>query len=177
MARYGFHGEIPETKILILYALNCLSMPVTTDRLAELVMIDEGVDYFNYCQALGEMAESAHVLVSAASGQTFYSISPRGYEVSELMDNQLSFSLKTAIRQGARMIEESVERDSFITTEAFRRGGIPCVCCELTDGADPVLHIELMLNDTSQGAAIARNFRKNAEGIYERVLKILLETE
>lgn len=177
MARYGFHGEVPETKILILYALGCLTTPVTTDRLAELAMLDEGVDYFNYCQALSEMVESAHVIATTAEGQTYYSISPRGYEVSELMDNQLGFALKAAIRQGAQMIEKSVERDSFITTEAFRRGGIPCILCELTDGTDPILHIELMLNDTAQGSLIARNFRKNAEAVYDRLIEMLTEKE
>ena len=175
MARYGFHGEMPETKILVLYALNCLSMPVTTDTLAELAMTDEDVDYFHYCQALAEMADSGHVISAVNDrGETVYSISPRGYEVSELMDNQLNFALKTALKRGAQMLEKSVERDAFITANTFIRGGVPCVSCQLSDGTDTVLHIEMMLNDKSQASAIARNFRKNAEGVYERVLQILL---
>lgn len=177
MARYGFRGGVPETKILALYALSCLTMPVTTDRLSELVMIDEGVDYFHYCQALNEMVESAHVLTNDENGQTYYSISPRGYEVSELMDNQLPFTLKTAIRQGSQMMERNIERDAFINTEAFTRGGIPSVCCVLTDGADPVLHIELMVGEKSTCGTIAKNFRRNADKIYEKVLKILLDPD
>jgi hypothetical protein len=176
LARYGFHGEVPETKILVLYALNCLSMPVTTDSLAELAMTDEGVDYFHYCQALAEMADSGHVISSANDrGEIVYSISPRGYEVSELMDNQLGFALKTALKRGAQMLETSVERDTFITANTFQRGGVPGALCQLTDGTDTVLNIEIMLNDKSQGSSIVRNFRKNAEDIYEQVLKILLE--
>ncbi|MCL2080745.1 MAG: DUF4364 family protein [Oscillospiraceae bacterium] len=177
MARYGFRGAVPETKILVLYALSCLTMPVTTDRLAEIVMIDEGVDYFHCCQALAEMVDSAHVLTNEESGQTYYSISPRGYEVSELMDNQLAFTLKMAIRQSSQMLERNVERDAFISTEAFTRGGVPSVCCVLTDGADPVLHIELMVTDQSTCGMIAKNFRRNADKIYEKLLKILTEEE
>ncbi|MCL1820372.1 MAG: DUF4364 family protein [Oscillospiraceae bacterium] len=174
MARYGFRGAVPETKILTLYALSCLTVPVTTDRLADIITIDEGVDYFNYCQALSEMVESAHVLTNEEKGQTYYSISPRGYEVSELMDKQLPFTLKTAVRQGAQMFERNVERDAFISTEAFSRGGVPSVCCVLTDGADPVLHIELMAPDRPTCGLIAKNFRKNADTIYEKILEILI---
>ncbi len=175
MARYGFHGDMPETKILVLYALCHVNTPVSMGHLAEIVMVDEGVDYFYYCQALSEMCDTAHVLTNEQDGQTHYSISPRGYEVSGLMENQLSASLKMAVRQAAQMFTNRVEQDSFINTEAFTRGGLPMVCCELTDGTDPILHIELMIAEQAQGATIAKNFRAKSEKIYNEVLKILLD--
>ncbi|GHV08154.1 hypothetical protein FACS1894217_10140 [Clostridia bacterium] len=176
MAKYGFSGGMPETKILILYALCSLTLPIPMSQLLEVVTVDEGVDYFVFCQALNETVNSAHVLTADKKGVPCYSISPRGYEVSTLMEGQLSNALKMAVRRAAKVAESRAERDSFVITEAFTRSGMPGIMCELTDGHDAMLHIEIMLGSDAQGNIAAKNFCRDAERIYSKVLDILLDT-
>ena len=175
MARYGFTGGMPETKILLLYALSFIPLPVTLENILEVVTLDERVDYFVLCQALYEMVDSGHVIASDENNVKGFTISPRGYEAGALMDNQLPAAFKTVVRRAAHMLNDRVERDKLVTTEAFIRGGLPAICCEMTDGTDPILHIELMLGDASQGVQIAKNFKKSAEKIYNRILEIMME--
>ena len=174
MARYGFTGGMPETKILLLHALSFIPLPVTLEHLLEVVMLDERVDYFVLCQALHEMVISGHVMDSEDNGKKNYSISPRGYEACDALNSQLPASLKTVVHREARMLNDRLEREKLVTTETFTRGGLPSICCQMTDGSDPILHVEIMLSDVSQGVQISKNFKKNAEKLYNQIYQLLM---
>ena len=50
--RFGFIHEEFEIKILILFILRRLSAPIPIDTLAELVICDDGISYFEFSECV-----------------------------------------------------------------------------------------------------------------------------
>ena len=63
MAR-GFIRNPLDVRLLILYILDHLILPVTMAELTDLALCDDGVDYFQFATALGALTENGHVAES-----------------------------------------------------------------------------------------------------------------
>ena len=58
--------------------------------------------------------------------------------------------------------------------EMRRRGGFT-VKLSLSDGIGTVMSMDLLTGDDKQSEIIEKNFKKNAETIYSKIISILLE--
>ena len=61
MARYGFIHDKLEIKFLVLYIMSRAAAPLDFSTLTDLTLIDEGVDYFDFAEAVAELVESGHL--------------------------------------------------------------------------------------------------------------------
>ena len=59
--RFGFIHDKLDTKVLILYVLHRLPSRIDAEKLADLVLIDGGIGYFDYKQCLCELIENSQV--------------------------------------------------------------------------------------------------------------------
>ena len=50
MPRYGFNGQLAEMKIFILFVMRHVVEPITLDEMAEMVLIDDNMNYFAFSQ-------------------------------------------------------------------------------------------------------------------------------
>ena len=76
MAR-GFIRNPLDVRLLILYILDHLILPVTMAELTDLALCDDGVDYFQFATALGALTENGHV---AESEEGLLSITEKGHD-------------------------------------------------------------------------------------------------
>ena len=110
MARFGFIHSKLDTKLLILYILTRVAGPIDFATLTDLVMCDDGVDYFEFAEALSELLESGHLVREG----DYYSPTDKGrrncadgessfYTVRLMLDddrdNLFTLSLLTATRE------------------------------------------------------------------------------
>jgi len=91
MDRLGFIHEKLDIKILILFVLRRLPGPVSFETLSDLVMVDEGFDYFEYSQCLTELVSTGHV----EQNENNYSITKIGAENGDTVENSIPFSVRT----------------------------------------------------------------------------------
>ena len=59
--RRGFIHDKLDIKLLILFILQRLPSEIDAERLADLVLIDGGIGYFDYKDCLAELAETAQI--------------------------------------------------------------------------------------------------------------------
>ena len=53
-----------EIKFLILYIVSRLTEPVDGADLQDMTMCDEGIDYFDYAECLGDLVKTEHLRVT-----------------------------------------------------------------------------------------------------------------
>ena len=57
-----------EIKFLILYIASRLTEPVDGADLQDMTMCDEGIDYFDYAECLGDLVKTEHLRVTKNNG-------------------------------------------------------------------------------------------------------------
>ena len=80
-----------EIKFLILYIVSRLTEPVDRADLQDMTMCDEGIDYFDYAECLGDLVKTEHLRVTE-DGQ--YVITEKGRRNSGICESSLPYSVR-----------------------------------------------------------------------------------
>ena len=108
--RLGFIHEKLDIKLLILFVLSRLPKPVGFDTLTDLVMVDDGFDYFEYTQCLDELVRSENVEKQGTS----YQITRMGKVNEDTVESSVPYSVRLKAENKARPLVEKMKRDALI---------------------------------------------------------------
>ncbi len=168
----GFIHEKLEIKILILFILRRLPEPITFNQLSELTLIDEGISYFEFAECVNELVETEHV---RTDGHT-YVITEKGITNSEITENSLPFSVRLRAEKNASDARVALSRSSLISVgHTIRRKGGYTVELSMSDGVSDIIDLRLFAASETQAVALENGFSKNAETLYNQIIKLILD--
>ena len=80
--RFGFIHEKLDIKLLILFVLRRLPAPIDAESLADLVLIDGGIGYFDYKECLAELVNTAIETVVDLVSPEFHPLAGRAKDIA-----------------------------------------------------------------------------------------------
>lgn len=170
MDRFGFIHEKLDIKIFILFVLNLLPDGVSAHQLSDLVMIDDGFDYFEYSQCLAELVETGHI---EQEGNT-YKITPMGSDHCSTVASSIPYSARSKAERTAKPLVEKMKRDALIgASHKITADGACQMRLSLSDGVGDILKLTILTSGEEQASEMEAYFRKNAEGLYHEIIRIL----
>lgn len=170
MERFGFIHEKLDIKILILFILRHLPLAISLEELAELVLVDDGFDYFEYTQCLSELVDTNHVDLT----EDGYKITQKGLKHGESVESSIPYTVRVKAEDNAKPIIERMKRDELIGTshKILNKGG--CMTkLSLDDDVGSMMSLSLLTADEEQSQKIEAYFRCNAEDIYQKLIEML----
>ena len=178
MPRYGFSGQPADMKIFILFVMRHVSEPVMLEEMAEMVLIDDNMNYFQFSQSVSELAESGLLQKEPGSGGgDVYTLSPYGFDTLEPMERSLPASLRSAGREKARESQRRLRMQRRVRTEILSRDDDIVTRLTFTDGRDSLLQIELVSGTREKAERMSENFKNDAEKVFDGVVRLLLDDD
>lgn len=171
MEGLGFIHDKLDIKILILYVLRRLPAPIDPERLAELVLIDGGIGYFDYKQCLAELEDNRQVEMTEEGCLA----TAKGARNCEIVESSLPYSVRTKAERAVAPVAEEMRRRAMIRANHEQTDSGVTVYLSVSDGMGDILEMKLLVPDEEQAKKIERNFRKDAEGFYARFAAELSE--
>ncbi len=170
--RFGFIHDKLDIKILILFILRRLPEPVTFETLSELTLCDGGISYFEFAECVSELVTTEHI---KTDGHT-YSLTEKGTRNSEITENSLPFSVRAKAEKNASDLRFLLNRQSMISAaHSIRRKGGYTVDLSLSDGISEIISLRLYAVSQAQAQALENGFTANAELIYNKIIKLILD--
>ena len=172
MPRYGFIHDKLEIKFLILYLMARVATPVDFPTLTDLTMCDDGVDYFEFAEAVAELVESGHLTLE----DDRYAITDKGRENGAACESSLPYSVKQKCTANLSKVNGVLRRNAQVRAEILDRpeGGLTLRLI-LDDDAGNLFTLELLCGSQEQADRLAAHFKERPVHIYHRVLEALLE--
>ncbi len=172
---HGFVRTPFEVKLLILYILAQLCQPVERATLTELVLAVEGVNYFQFSDALASLEETGHVQAE----QGLYAITPKGKANGSVCASELAYSVRQLCDRNVAAMNAKLRRATMVRAQVLPRaeGDGFTVRMALDDDAGNVMTLEMMTPGLSQANVLKRSFEGRAEQIYNAILDVLLAEE
>ena len=169
MEGLGFIHEKLDIKILILFILRRLPAAIDGEKLADLVLIDGGIGYFDYKECLAELADSAQV----EETEDGYIITAKGSRNCEIVESSLPYSVRSKAERAAGPVADEMRRSSMILANHETGENGVTVYLSVSDGIGNIFDLKILAADEAQAKKIERNFKKNAEGYYNRFMEEL----
>ena len=172
MDSLGFIHSKTEIKVLILFILSRLPRPVDINTLADLVLCDEGINYFDYSESLYQLVASGHV----SSEADRYSITEKGAENVEATGNSLPFTVRTTAARRTERLAGILRRSAMVETSSSRQADGSCrVLLSLSDGIGNIMKLDILAGSPEQAAEMEKKFRSAAEELYIGIAGLLLK--
>lgn len=173
MAR-GFIRNPLDVRLLILYILDRLILPVSMAELTDLALCDEGVDYFQFATALSALTENGHV---AQSEDGLLSITEKGHDNCAICYEEIPISVRTKCDRSTQALNRILKRRDQIRTTITpvpnrERFTVEMV---LDDDAGNVMTLQMAAPDQQQASAFAQRFQQDPDAVYHAILSVLLD--
>lgn len=169
--RLGFINDKLDIKLLILFVLRRLPSEIDMEQLADLVLIDGGVGYFDYKECLAELMTTLQV----QEDNGMVKITAKGIRNEEILENDLPYSVRHKAEITLAPVAEEMRRSSMILANHEEGEGGVTVYLSVSDGIGTILDVKILAADTEQAVIIENNFRKKAENYYNRFIEALTE--
>jgi hypothetical protein len=171
LARYGFIHDKLDIKFLILYLMVRVAAPIDFAALTELAMCDEGVDYFQFAEAVSELVETEHLSVE----DDLYCITEKGRKNGGICESSLPYSIRSKCDRNLARLNAGLRRSAQVCAEIKPRDdGSFTLRLALDDDSANLLTLELLTATETQASHLAERFRAHPEQIYNGVLEVLL---
>ena len=169
--RRGFIHEKLEIKLLILFVLRRLPAEIDGERLADLVLIDGGIGYFDYKDCLSELVQTAQI----EEGEDGFRVTAKGSHNAEILESTLPYSVRSKAEKALAPVAEEMRRSAMIlANHEVGENGVT-VYLAVDDGVGSIFDLKILAADEEQARRIERNFKKNAEAFYNRFITELSE--
>ncbi len=171
MARFGFIHDKLDIKFLILYIMARVAAPIDLNTLTDLTMCDEGVDYFDFTEAVAELIDTGHLTLEADR----YDITDKGRRNGGICESSLPYSIRVKCDKNVARLNGQLRRDAQIRAERIlRQDGTYTLRLALDDEHGNLLTLELLAATEQQADRLAEQFKAHPDQIYNGVLDVLL---
>ncbi len=167
----GFIHDKLDIKLLILFVLRRLPAEIDGEKLAELVLIDGGISYFDYKDCLAELVQTAQI----EEGEDGYRVTAKGSHNGEILEITLPYSVRKKAERAAAPVVEEMRRSAMILANHEVGSNGVTVYLAVNDGVGSIFDLKILAADEAQAKRIEKNFRRNAEAYYNRFITELSE--
>ena len=165
---------LAENKVLILYILNKLGMPITNDSLLRLVLNVVDMNYFYFQQFLLDLLENKYISCFEKEGKNVYQITESGKTALNLTNSILPGIIKLKIDTSfENNLKETEEQESITAEFTPISENEYTVTCKINEKNNCIFQISVFAGSREEAKKIVDNWKENAYRIYPEILNSL----
>lgn len=172
MPRAGFIHDPLDIKLLVLYIMSRVAAPIDFATLTDLVLCDDGIDYFLFAQAVEELIQTGHLSKDEGG---LYSATEKGRANSDIMESSLPTVVRGRCNRALAQLNDVLRRGQQVTAQVSEREGRWQVELGLADDLGPLLQLTLTVPSQAQGEEIAQRFQKSPEETFHTITAYLCQ--
>ena len=173
MAHGFIRGQL-DVRLLLLYILARVEYPIDEAQLLDLALCDEGVNYFQFTEALASLMNTGHI---ERSENGKIAIPPKGRANGSICEDEVAYSVRLKCDRSVAEMNKVLQRQNQIRADILPRsdGNGVTVRMILDDDTGNLLTMDMLAPDARQGKLLADAFCSRADAIYNTLLRELLE--
>ena len=165
-----------ESKIIILYLVNKMDIPMSNSQITQFAI--EG-DYMNYGSVqlyLQEMVDAGYLDKSHDYNTTRYTITEEGLQTLEFFIRNIPQQIKNQINKYVSENRKIVKQDFQIIANHFfdHRNNEYIVKCGVYDDEMMLMELNISVVSKEQAIIICNNWKNNIDVLYGQIMDILL---
>ncbi|WP_195923743.1 DUF4364 family protein [Clostridium tepidum] len=167
--------ELAENKLLILYVFNRLDLSISNNKITEIILENNLINYFTLQQYLSELASSGFI---KNTDQHKIMITEKGNRVLSMFKDRISEdkiqSINDYLDSRLNLIKKEVNIMADYTLENKDNF---LVSLRATENNFLLMNIKLSVNSNKEAKEICAKWKKNSTTMYSQILRILKEKD
>lgn len=164
-------AELAESKLLILYILNSLSMPVSNSHITHIILENNLINYFSLQQYISELVERNFITDTKEDKRHMLNITSEGSEALNLFINRIPEKKKKIIDEYVKRHMLDIKREVEIVSEyePYTNGKF-LVSLKLMNKDETMIELKLPADTNADAKNICKIWKENSSDIYSRII-------
>lgn len=174
MELLGSDREAARNKIILLYIIEKLKIPMTNLQLTKLVTGKKIMNYFLMQQFLNELCECNLLSANPEDGKTFYIITEDGRQMLGNLINLIPQGIRAKLDNITVQIRKSILSELKITADYIPENENEyIVSCKVSEGDFLIADINVTVGTKKDARFLCENWKKYYCDIYPEIIEIL----
>ncbi|AGC67771.1 hypothetical protein Cst_c07670 [Thermoclostridium stercorarium subsp. stercorarium DSM 8532] len=169
------YSDIAEKKILILYFLKIIEIPIGSMQFVRIMQENRLMNYFYMQQYLSELIEEGLVTVDKKEGISYYTITDKGLWVLNMFESILPAGLKKLLKDSISEIKNRIHAETMITADYYPEGDGYTVVCKIRENDFSLIEIKLAAGTKEDARNICKNWTEFPQEIYVEILDAIIK--
>lgn len=166
----GFIHDKLDIKLLVLYILDRAADSIDFATLTDLAMCDSGVDYFQFAEAVSELADSGHLEQQG----DLYAITGKGRRACAAGESSLSPVIRQRCDRRLAPLNQALKRKAQVRAQVEEQPQGFDVHLSMDDDQGSLFSLTLLSPTREDAQRIADGFLAHPDRVYNSLLGVLL---
>lgn len=167
--------ERAENKILLLYFLRMVGIPVSNMQLTRFMLENRFMNYFLLQQGIYELESDRLITAESRDGVGYFSISDEGIRMLEMFMDLLPAGIRKSLDEAADSLRPAFRQEASITAGSILVNEHEYkVELKVAENGKPLIEINLSVGSRDDARIICDNWRDCAKEIYPSIISVLL---
>lgn len=169
----GFIHDKLDIKLLVLYIMDRVAAPIDFATLTDLAMCDNGVDYFQFAEAVAELKDSRHL---EQSGE-YYSVTEKGRRTCAAGESSLSPVIRSRCDRRLTPLNQVLKRKAQVRAAVTEQPMGFDVCLSMDDDMGSLFSLTLLAPTRADAQRVADGFLDHPDRVYNALLGLLITND
>lgn len=171
---HGNNKEMAENKIILLYIIDKISLPVSNLQITKLILENKYMNYFFLQQFLNELCDSSFLNMEVVEEKSFYSITQSGKQTLSYFLNLIPFGIKARIDNSMQSVQKNIKNETLITADFTPKSENEfVVSCKVHEDNFSLIDLEITVGSKADARMICDNWKSHSQSIYPEIIESL----
>ena len=165
-----------ENKLLILYLINKMDLPLSRSRISDYFTENQFMDYYTVQETLAELVDSLYLDAAIDDNVTRYTVTGEGLQTLEFFEKHIPIPKRAKINQFIKENRRDIKRE-FEKTVIFFHNTVHndfIIKCGVYDEDQMLMELSISVDTREQARMIETNWNKNAKTLYGDIIQTLV---
>lgn len=174
MNSLGSNREIVENKLILLYLIDRINVPVSNLQITKLIMENKFMNYFLLQQFLNELNDGQFLEIETTGEKALYKITKTGKQSLEYFSGMIPSGIKGRIDNTFSAIRKKIRNETLITADFIPESENEFIAtCRVGEDNFPLMEINVTVGTKKDALAICSNWKKHSQEIYAEIINTL----
>lgn len=174
MNSLGNNKETVENKLILLYIIDRLDIPVSNLQLTKLVLEKRFMNYFLLQQHLNELQEGKFLGMETADDRSLYKITASGKKTLEYFTHLIPIGIKSRMDSTFSAIRKEIRNQTLVTADYTPESENKfTVGCKVSEDDFSLLQLDVTVGTKSDARLVCDNWTKHSQLIYAEIIDAL----
>ncbi|MDV3426529.1 MAG: DUF4364 family protein [Bacillota bacterium] len=166
--------ELAEFKLLVLYIINQVNMPISKSKITEIVLENNFINYFTLQQYIEELLTSSLLKYKENDDKSRLYITDRGKKVLSFFQNRISPEKMLQVNNYLNGKLNKIKEEILINGDYTLDGENYLVDLKAKENDSLLMELKLSVVSKKQAQDLIKLWKENSSDIYNKIIQILI---
>ncbi|SFA69466.1 DUF4364 family protein [Clostridium frigidicarnis] len=168
--------ELAENKLLLLYILKNLKMPITNGQLTDIILENNFINYFILQQYISELVHSSFVKYESVNEKNLLLLTDKGDNVLSFFKDRISSGKITSVDEYISKTKDRLKKELTITADyTIEKDNCYIVNLKAMENETLLMNISVNVATNKQAISLCNNWKENSSEIYNNVMNCIIK--